>query len=77
MALPRYLVDGRLGSQDGYGASTAGGLSMVDVTEEGVDMRAALIRHLLNAGDAGISPNRDGRICRGEVPGAVCLVDSE
>ena len=77
VALPRYLVDGRLGSQDGYGASTAGGLSMVDVTEEGVDMRAALIRHLLNAGDTGISPNRDGRICRGEVPGAVCLVDSE
>jgi len=77
VALPRYLVDGRLGSQDGYGLAASGALSMVDVAEEGVDMRAGLIRHLLNAGADGVSPSREGRICRSDTPNEACLLDSE
>ncbi len=77
IALPRYLVDGRLGNQDGYGASAAGGLSMVDVTEEGIDMRAAMIRHLLSAGDEGVAPSREGRICSDDRAEESCLVVSE
>jgi hypothetical protein len=50
---------------------------MVDVAEEGVDMRVALIQHLLRAGDEGVAPSREGRICRTDRPSESCLLDSE
>ena len=41
--MPRFLVDPTRGDQDGYGEESAGGLSMTDVAESDLSMRAALI----------------------------------
>jgi hypothetical protein len=74
IVMPRFLVDPTRGDQDGYGEESAGGLSMTDVAESDSSMRAALIAALQEAGKAGIAPEREGRICRQDLPDRPCLV---
>jgi 2',3'-cyclic-nucleotide 2'-phosphodiesterase (5'-nucleotidase family) len=74
VALPRFLVDPKKGDQDGYGEEANGGLSMMDVKASGSSMREALIEALKAAGKDGIAPEREGRICRTDLPTRPCLL---
>ena len=74
IALPRFLADPKKGDQDGYAEESAGGLSMADVKASESSMRAALIKALQEAGKAGVSPEREGRICRSDLPDRPCLI---
>jgi 2',3'-cyclic-nucleotide 2'-phosphodiesterase (5'-nucleotidase family) len=77
VVMPRFLADPTRGDQDGYGDSTAGGLSMTDVTASESSMRDALVGALKEAGKEGISPAREGRICRTDLPDRPCLLPAE
>lgn len=76
VALPRFLVDPKKGDQDGFGDEGAGGLSMIDAQGSGAPMRDALIDALKRAGKGGIAPEREGRICRTDLPDRPCLLDT-
>ena len=76
VVLPRFLADPTRGDQDGYGEEAAGGLSMTDVVASESSMRDALIAALQEAGKDGISPEREGRICRTDLPDRPCLIPS-
>lgn len=74
VVMPRFLADPTRGDQDGYGEEAAGGLSMTDVTASESSMREALVGALKEAGKDGISPEREGRICRTDLPDRPCLL---
>lgn len=77
VAMPRFLVDPKKGDQDGFGDDGAGGLSMIDAVESGASMRDALIEALKVAGKEGIAPEREGRICRTDLPDRPCLIGAD
>jgi len=74
VVLPRFLADPNRGDQDGFGEEGSGGLSMTDVKASESSMRDALIQALQDAGKDGISPEREGRICRTDLPDRPCLL---
>ena len=66
----QYLLDPTIGDQDGYAM-----LAMTDVVEtpkNGTDLKAVVLDALTAAGDAGIGPTVEGRICNTQRPGP-CL----
>jgi hypothetical protein len=77
VVMPRFLADPTRGDQDGYGEEAAGGLSMTDVTASESSMREALVGALKEAGKDGISPTREGRICRTDLPDRPCMLTME
>jgi 2',3'-cyclic-nucleotide 2'-phosphodiesterase (5'-nucleotidase family) len=70
-----YLVDPSKGDQDGFGAEDAGALNMSSVRERKPSLRGVLVEGLKAAGEAGITPVAEGRICNSDAPeGSPCLV---
>jgi hypothetical protein len=50
---------------------------MIDVQGSGASMREALIDALKRAEKEGIAPEREGRICRTDLPDRPCLLDAD
>ncbi|MEM7052150.1 MAG: 5'-nucleotidase C-terminal domain-containing protein [Acidobacteriota bacterium] len=65
-----FLINPELGDQDGFRM-----LRRADLVSSGVDLRDLVLYGLAKAGEAGISPTREGRICSPRRP-SPCLAVS-
>lgn len=68
-----YLIDPSIGDQDGYTMLSKDMVQEVDAN--GTDLKDQVLKALEAAGDAGIAPVREGRICNAQEEGAPCLVE--
>lgn len=66
----RYLLDPTMGDQDGYPMLGMG--DVVETPRNGTDLKSVVLEALTAAGEAGIGPEREGRICNPQRPGP-CL----
>ena len=62
-----YLINESM-DRDGYTFP----IRKLDVPENGTDLKEVTVEKLRAAGEAGIAPERDGRICNTEEQGAPC-----
>ena len=66
-----YLINPDLGDQDGYQMLSRSQI-VSDCANNGLDLKALVIKDLKAAEPEGIAPRVEGRICQG-TPGAPCL----
>jgi hypothetical protein len=69
-----YLIDSQ-GNRDGY--SMLSEALLIHPQAQRPDLRDIVIKALLEAGDKGISPKREGRICNSQERQAKCLISND